>query len=139
MNNLRKPSEKSETEFVKNSRTQMKKNRPVLYILAGAYLLYIDYTLVKNWANLENKVLFGIFMVAFALIGGALVVYSAWQMLKDRNAQNDPGIAQDEEETAGQSGDDPEETDNQSGADGSNNLIGDKIEDKEAAEQDQSN
>ncbi|HHV11069.1 MAG TPA: hypothetical protein GXX75_12395 [Clostridiales bacterium] len=133
MNILRKPSEKNETEFMKNSRTQMKKSRPVLYILAGAYLLYIDYTLVKDWANLDNKVLFVIFMVAFALIGGTLVVYSAWQMLKDRNSPNDPvDVAQDEEEPAGQEGDSQEEADNQDRMDDGTDLG----EDSEAEEQD---
>ncbi len=66
----------------------MNNRRPVFYILAGVYLLYIDYTFVKNWATLENKALFVIFMILFGVIGGGLVLYSAWKLLKDRYAQD---------------------------------------------------
>lgn len=72
----------------------MNNKRPVLYILAGIYLLYIDYSLFNNWASLENKMLFVIFMIVFGIIGGGLVIYSAWKMLKDRYPQDNPYSAQ---------------------------------------------
>ncbi len=78
----------------------MNNKRPVLYILAGIYLLYIDYSLFNNWASLENKVLFIIFMIVFGIIGGGLVIYSAWKMLKDRYSQDNPYSAQNIENSA---------------------------------------
>ncbi|MDF2511052.1 MAG: hypothetical protein K0S04_918 [Herbinix sp.] len=89
----------------------MNNRRPILYILAGIYLLYIDYSLIKNWASLENKVLFVIFMVVFGAIGGGLVIYSAWKLLKDRYQSNNPYMPQNDDNIADESKD--EEASNQ--------------------------
>ena len=86
----------------------MNNRRPIFYILAGAYLLYIDYTFVKNWATLENKTLFVIFMILFGVIGGGLVIYSAWKLLKDRYAQDNNPYAPQNNENLDDEGNDEE-------------------------------
>ena len=57
-------------------------------ILAGGYLLYIDYTLLKGWQRLDNKILFGIFMFVFAAIAVPLIAYSIIAILKNNKTQN---------------------------------------------------
>lgn len=61
----------------------------MIRIFAGFYLLYIDYTLLKDWQRLNNKILFTIFMIVFAVFGLLLIGYSIKGMLQKKSAPID--------------------------------------------------
>lgn len=66
-----------------------------LRIIAGIYLLYLAQSLLKKWAELDNQLLFAVFIGIFGVIGILLLVTSGLALLRDwnnkNNAINTPG------------------------------------------------
>lgn len=55
----------------------------ILRLIIGIYLLYIDYTLLRDWQRLDNKVLFAIFIAVFAIFGVLVIIMSAKNLIQD--------------------------------------------------------
>ena len=49
-----------------------------LYIVAGLYLLYIDYSIISNWNDIEpqHKILMAMAAVAFAVFAGGCILFA---------------------------------------------------------------
>jgi Na+/melibiose symporter-like transporter len=71
---------------MKNTNKQSNQVSYPLRIMAGIYLIYLAYSLVKTWADLDNKLLFGVFIGIFGVIGILLLITSALGLLRNRNA-----------------------------------------------------
>lgn len=67
-----------------------------LRIMVGLYLIYIDYSWLKNWQQLDNKILFMIFFVIFGIVGLLLIVFSLKNLINDKNKDHkDPDEKKD--------------------------------------------
>ena len=69
-----------------------------LYLVAGLYLLYIDYSLVSSWREIEthNKILAAMAAVVFAIFASVIIIYSL-KGLKDMK-QNQENTAEEVDE-----------------------------------------
>lgn len=68
-----------------------------LRLVAGLYLLYLDYSLIKEWNNGNaNRIIIAAATILFAVVGILLVVHSARNMIR---LNKNPQIAQADEET----------------------------------------
>ena len=62
-----------------------------LYLVAGFYLLYIDYSLVSNWGSIESdskKIITAIAAVVFAFFAIVIILH-AFKGLKNINQEED--------------------------------------------------
>ncbi len=98
---------------MKNLKKAPNNNTNPLRIIAGFYLLYLVYSLVKDWQRLDNKVLFGIFIAIFTVFGIVLIITSALSLLRNKNAQLISEEGQDEEKA--EEGQDEEMAEEKSG------------------------
>lgn len=55
-----------------------------LRLIAGVYLVYLAYSLIKSWADLDNKPLFTVFIAIFGIIGLLLLATSGLALLRER-------------------------------------------------------
>ena len=84
-----------------------------LRIVAGIYLLYLDYSLLKDWQHLDNKIFFVLFMTAFAVIALLLIGFSLKSILKNKYHQNQDAIEQVESNNEKEKQEEQELLDNQ--------------------------
>lgn len=70
-----------------------------IYIIAGLYLLYIDYTFIKDWGQMENnmKIIAALAGAVFAVFSIGIIIYSL-KTLKEIQKNNEELIKQIEEE-----------------------------------------
>ena len=86
--------------------TSRRRSNPILWIIVGAYLFYLDYNIVVRDGLLDagfnsNTWYFYVFVVLFAVVATLLIIRS-FKELKEEKAQNDRDydemIAEEEEE-----------------------------------------
>ena len=86
--------------------TPRRRSNPILWIIVGVYLFYLDYNIVVRDGLLDagfnsNTWYFYIFVVLFAVVATLLIIRS-FKELKEEKAQNDRDydemIAEEEEE-----------------------------------------
>lgn len=88
----------------KNKRTDM--GSLSLRLIAGVYLLYTDYSLFKEWENVEqgNRIFIALAIIFFAVAGVLLTVFSARDMIRlnklpdDTEKNDDAGFTEDKSE-----------------------------------------
>ncbi|MCD7957000.1 MAG: hypothetical protein LUG93_14885 [Lachnospiraceae bacterium] len=61
------------------------KLRKGIYAIAGIYLLYTAWQLFGGMDGAENTMLMTVFAILFAIMGAALVMWSAWSMYKEHS------------------------------------------------------
>lgn len=74
-------------------------------ILVGAYLLYTSYSLIDGVMNGEgrDKYFFGIFMIAFTIIGILLILFAGRDLLRGKYVDGAMDAGEETEENAAES------------------------------------
>lgn len=74
-------------------------------ILVGAYLLYTSYSLIDGVINGEgrDKYFFGIFMIAFTIIGILLILFAGRDLLRGKYVDGAMDAGEETEEKAAES------------------------------------
>jgi len=80
---------------MKTTNRSSKNNTHPFRLLAGFYLCYLAYSLVKDWQRLDNKIFFVIFIIIFAAVGAFLIINSGLSMLRN-NQTSDSGDAKED-------------------------------------------
>lgn len=99
-------------------------NSLMIRILVGGYLLYLSYSLLDGFINGSdmNKYILGAFMVAFAVIGVLLIIFSGQSLYQgkyiggkmDPETQDETEDREDEDEEQADHGDE-DQTDHRDG------------------------
>lgn len=79
------------TEKKKHTRASLN-----LYLVAGLYLLYVDYSLLSKWGEVDSnkKIIVVISAITFAIFAGGIITYSikglvAMQPKKEKHVKKD--------------------------------------------------
>lgn len=61
-----------------------------IYILAAAYLIYIDYSVLSTWGNIKSneRIVVAMVVAVFALFAGWLLTHSVKGLMAMRNDSN---------------------------------------------------
>ena len=73
-----------------------------LYMIVGAYLIYLAYQMYQNPDANSQSMVFNVFMVLFLVIGIGLLIFGGWLLYQNvKHPQGDDTAKEEQEESTG--------------------------------------
>ena len=73
-----------------------------LYMLVGAYLIYLSYQMYQNPDSNSQSMVINVFMVLFLVIGIGLLIFGGWLLYQNvKHPQGDDTAKEEQEESTG--------------------------------------
>lgn len=73
-----------------------------LYMIVGAYLIYLAYQMYQNPDANSQSMVINVFMVLFLVIGIGLLIFGGWRLYQNvKHPQGDDTAKEEQEESTG--------------------------------------